>query len=99
MAILDQCLIIISILLIIVLIFQKKERLDVPIAGTVYPPMFNYRLRKAGTTPSYKDGMNDPAEKIDQPYYEGPYGDIILPSSMGLYDQSPDAEDYAGIYP
>ena len=97
----DACLLVISfIFLFVVLTSTYKEFLDVPIAGTVEPGIGpNYFLMPPGTSPSVKQYGDTEASRLNYPYYEGPYGEVILPSNMGAYSHNVDYQDYAGVYP
>ena len=97
----DLCLLTIAIIFLLFTLITtvRTEYLNVPIIGTVNPGIGpNYELQPGGTSPSTR-AFKDPAEDMDYPYYEGPYGEIILPSNLGMYSQNMDYRDYDGIYP
>ena len=89
-------LIIFILILAALQIYKNKQKSKSNYTNQPLEP--NYFLKPSGSYPSHRY-MNDPAEKMDTPYYEGPYGDMILPSYLGMYDENPDYQDYAGIYP
>lgn len=87
-----------TLLIIFLVIFVVIKLFKTRRSNFLLPGEPNYYLRPSGSYPDDRY-MKDPAERMDMPFYEGPYGDMILPDYLGMYDENPDYQDYKGIYP